>query len=160
MAIASSVVNFRTLGDELLEVFMKLNDYYNEIQNQSDEAFKNIELIIQIIEEIINSLEKIKNSDNPNIKSSIFPERQKKFTGIVFNRECMENIKLSDNLADHFLKTFEMLENSDRLSYIINENYRVILDYKIFLYKGCNLDETIINEIKYSLEKYKSKYSR
>ena len=56
---------------------MKLNDYYNEIQNQSDEAFKNIELIIQIIEEIINSLEKIKNSDNPNIKSSIFPERQK-----------------------------------------------------------------------------------
>ena len=72
----------------------------------------------------------------------------------------MENIKLSDNLADHFLKTFEMLENSDRLSYLINENYRVILDYKIFRYKGCNLDETIINEIKYSLEKYKSKYSR
>ena len=93
---------------------------------------KNIELIIRIIEEITKRFQEIKSiEDTKKFSPFQFPERLKQFTGVVFNRKCLDHIKLSNGLCRD-LKRIEMMENSDRLSCLINEDDGIILNYKIF----------------------------
>jgi len=66
---------------------------------------------------------------------------QKK-TGIIYNTNCIKHIQLPDETVKHLTTRLEMFENSDRLACLINDEDGIILNDRIFHFKGVSVPTT------------------
>ena len=142
--IAIIVVNCSSFVNELLEDLNTLKNHYSQIEpNKSDIEQKSVNQMNQNISYVLNILERLNSKDfNDNREMHFdFPQKLQEYTAIVFNSNCIKHIQLPDNPIEHMKRRAEMYENSDRLSCLINKEDGIILNDRVFHYKGCNLDE-------------------
>ena len=142
--IAIIVVNSNTFVTELMEDLNSLKAYYSSIEsnNKSDIEQRTVIQINQNINYIINIVEKLNNKvfiEQGGMHFD-FPQKIQEYTAIVFNSNCIKHIQLPDDNKEHVTQRLEMYENSDRLACLIDKDNGIILNDRVFHYKGCNLD--------------------
>ena len=141
--IAIIVVNCSSFTKELLEDLNSLKIYYSQIdQNKSDIEQRSVSQMNQNINYVINIVEKINGKDFNDQREMHFdlPQKLQEFTAVVFNSNCIKHIQLPDDPIEHINKRVEMYENSDRLACLIDKDNGIILNDRVFHYKGFNLD--------------------
>ena len=145
-SIAILIINSNLFFDELMEDLVNLNNYYAQIEDSKNDIERNI--IIQLRENITYSIyisQTMKNNSD-NFESQFkFPQKIREFTGILFNRNCIEHIKLPDEPVKHLMTRLQIFENSDRLSCLIDRENGVILNDQVFHFKEANLGKNIKN---------------
>ena len=141
--IAIIVVNSNTFVNELMEDLNSLrNSYFKLDQSRPQLEQKNINQMEQNIDYVINVLEKITSKDMDNQKDMHFdfPQKIQEFTGIIYNENCINHLLLPDDPLKHSNARYVMYENSDRLACLINDEDGIILNDRIFHFKGVNID--------------------
>ena len=141
--IAILVVNSSTCYDELMEDLSNLRKFYSNVEpNKSELEQRNINQMEQNIEYVIGILYKMSNKDLNNQKDMHFdfPQKIQEFTGIVFNDNCTKHLLLPDDLFKHSNVRYLLYENSDRLSCLIDKEDGIILNDRVFHFKGVNLE--------------------
>ena len=142
--IAIIVVNSINFEDELMEDLNNLKKFYSqyEQQNKNDIDTRNMYQISQNINYVINILEKLSNKDTINQKDMHFdfPQKIQELTGIVFNDKCIKHLLLPDEPLKHSNIRYTMFENSDRLACLIDEDDGIIMNDRVFHFKGINSD--------------------
>ena len=144
--IATIIINCRSFSSEIIKDLHKLLNNYSQLIN--DESInierKDIENMLGNITYIMQYLQFI--SMNKNIENNI----QFKFpyikpickTAIIYNKDCINHIKLPENdIIKHMKHRKRLFENSDRLSCLINEENGIILNDQIFNCRNENLKD-------------------
>ena len=142
--IAIIVVNCSNFVNELLEDLNSLQNYYSQMEpSKSDLEKRNTTYMNQNISYIIDTIERLNSKDFNDQREMHFdfPQKLQEFTGIVFNSNCIKHIQLPDDPVEHIKRRVEMYENSDRLACLINKEDGIILNDRVFHYKGCNLED-------------------
>ena len=141
--IAIIVVNSSSFVNELLEDLNSLKNYYSQIEpSKSDIEQRSVMQMNQNINYIINIVEKLNSKDFNEQKEMHFdfPQKLQEYTAVVFNSNCIKHIQLPDDTIKHINTRLEMYENSDRLACLIDKDNGIILNDRVFHYKGFNLD--------------------
>ena len=141
--IAIIVVNSGNFMDELYEDLTNIKNFYSKNDlNKSEIEQNNINQLVQNVEYVMAILDKIASKDINSQKDMHFdfPQKIQEYTGIIFNDNCIKHLLLPDDLLKHSNSRYVMYENSDRLSCLINEEDGIILNDRVFHYKGVNLD--------------------
>ena len=141
--IAIIVVNCSSFAKELLEDLNSLKNFYSQIEpSKSDIEQRSVMQMNQNINYVINIVEKLNNKDFNDQREMHFdfPQKLQEKTALVFNSNCIKHIQLPDDPIKHINKRLEMYENSDRLACLIDNEDGIILNDRVFHYKGFNLD--------------------
>ena len=141
--IAIIVVNSNDFVEELMEDLNNLKAFYSQSdQSRNEIDARNINQMSQNINYVINILEKISNKDINNQKDMHFdfPQKNQEFTAIVFNDNCIKHLLLPDEPLKHSNTRYTMFENSDRLSCLVDQEDGIILNDRIFHFKGVNIE--------------------
>ena len=140
-SIAIIVINCNLFIDELLEDLNNLNNYYNQIEEcQKDLEQKNISQMRENINFALNIVIKIKN--NIGFEGQFnFPQKIRDSTAIVYNNNCIQHIKLPDEIVKHLMTRLQIFENSDRLACLIDKENGIILNDQIFHYQDENSEK-------------------
>ena len=141
--IAIIVVNSSSFVNELLEDLNSLKNYYSLIEpSKSDIEQRSVMQMNQNINYVINIVEKLNSKDFNDQREMHFdfPQKLQEYTAVVFNSNCIKHIQLPDDPIQHNNKRLEMYENSDRLACLIDKENGIILNDRVFHYKGFNLD--------------------
>ena len=144
-SIAIIIINCHLFINELLEDLINLKNYYSQIgQSQNDIEKKGIFQMKENINYAISIVEIIKNN---NYFEGLFkfPQKFREYTAIVFNRNCIEHIKLPDEPVKHLMARIQISENSDRLACLIDKENGIILNDQVFHFDEDNLDKDIRN---------------
>ncbi len=145
-AIAIIVMNCINFIDELLEDLNNLNNYYTTIEeSKKDFEQKSIMQMKENINFALNTVLKIKNNINFEGKFH-FPQKIMAYTAIVYNNNCIQHIKLPDEIVKHLMTRSQIFENSDRLACLIGKENGILLNDQIFHYQGDNFDNFNNNE--------------
>ena len=130
------------------EFVLDLNSIYNkyyELNLDQSNIFENndINIILKNIEITLSYLNYLQQHFFGGINEYYelnFPLRKPILkTAIVYNRDCINHIKLPQkDPIKHLKKRNQLFENSDRLSCLINEDNGIILNNQIFFYKEQN----------------------
>ena len=116
------------------ELFIDLNKIKEKYQKSKNDESKNFNIqqcdtrtLLANIELILNHININQNINYENLPKEIYK------TAIVYNRNCINHIKLPDNNPiKHFKQRNKFFENSDRLSCLINEDDGIMLNEQIF----------------------------
>ena len=141
--IAILVVNSTNFVNELMEDLNNLKSHYSKIDpNKTELEQRNMNSMGQNINYVINILNKICNKDLNNQKDMHFdfPQKFQEYTAIVFNDNCIKHILLPDDPIKHSNERYNMFENSDRLSCLIDEMDGIILNDRVFHFRGVNIE--------------------
>ena len=141
--IAIIVVNSTNFVDELYEDLQNIKDFYSKVDpNKPEIEQSNISQMVQNVEYVKSILDKIACKDINSQKDMHFdfPQKIQEYTGIIFNDNCIKHLLLPDDLLKHSNSRYIMYENSDRLSCLINQEDGIILNDRVFHFKGVNLD--------------------
>ena len=141
--IAIIVVNCSSFVQELLEDLNSLKSFYSQIEpSKSDIEQRSVLQMNQNINYVINIVEKLNSKDFNDQREMHFdfPQKLQEKTALVFNSNCIKHIQLPDDPIKHINKRLEMYENSDRLACLIDNENGIILNDRVFHYKGFNLD--------------------
>ena len=141
--IAIIVVNSNTFVDELLEDLSNLKSFYSKNDPSKPEIEqRNINQMEQNIDYVIGVLDKIASKDINSQKDMHFdfPQKIQDYTGVIFNENCMNHLLLPDDPVLHANDRYLMYENSDRLACLINDEDGIILNDRVFHFKGVNID--------------------
>ena len=153
--IAIIVNNCNLFINELLEDLNNLKKYYSQIEKINNDKIEQNGIIQmrQNINYISDIVEKIKQK---NIFSGQFqfhfPQKIREFTAIVFNRNCLQHIRLPDEPVKHLMTRMQIIENSDRLACLIDRETGIILNDQVFHFQDVNLNKDYKNNLflKYS----------
>ena len=141
--IAILVVNSNNFVDELMEDLNNLKNHYSKIDpNKPEIDQRSMNNMGQNINYVINILNKISNKDLNNQKDMHFdfPQKFQEYTAIVFNNNCIKHLLLPDDPAKHSNTRYYMFENSDRLSCLIDDDNGIILNDRVFHFRGVNIE--------------------
>ena len=141
--IAILVVNSNIFVNELMEDLNNLKNFYSKIDpNKSDLEKRSLNQMGQNIDYVINILNRICNKDINSQKEMHFdfPHKIQEFTAIVFNDNCIKHLLLPDDPLKHSNARYVMYENSDRLACLIDEEDGIILNDRVFHFKGVNIE--------------------
>ena len=124
------------------ELFQDLNEItkkYSALLNENKENIDNeVHQVLSMVQYITFML-----VNNANLNEPINLLYHK--TAIVYNKDCINHIKLPDNdPIKHFNKRKKLYENSDRLFYLIDDNEGIIPNNDILSIS--NIEGTIIND--------------
>jgi acetoin utilization deacetylase AcuC-like enzyme len=73
-----------------------------------------------------------------------FPQKIKFFTGIFYNLNCIQHIKLPEEPLKHIMTRISLFENSDRLSMLIDNENGVVLNEQVLHYiEGISYEDKI-----------------
>ena len=156
-AIATIMLNCSTFIKEIYEDLQAIYNNYSElIKDESINIEKNE--ITDFLENINKTFQFLqKQTENNNNMAGIPYKKGNGKTAIVYNKNCLNHIKLpDDNPIKHYNKRNKLFENPDRLLCLIDENCGILLNDKIFnhcLYGQPN----IMLEINYSFIESKRK---
>ena len=124
-SIAIIVINSKSLINELIEDLTNLKNFYDNDINKMNE---NINYALNIAKSLKEGKE--------YSQQFIFPQKIRNYTAIVYNNNCIQHIKLPDEPLKHLLTRILMLENSDRLAWLIHtENNGILLNDQVCHYK-------------------------
>ena len=132
--IATIVMNCASFNKEIICDLYNIYKSYLELYNE-----KTIDIDNNDIKDMLTNIKYI--YDNLNSKEIVeqdfkfqFPKNKlSQKTAIVYNKNCINHIKLPDNdVVKHMKKRKKLFENSDRLSCLINEDDGIIMNDKIF----------------------------
>ena len=141
--IAILVVNSSNFIADLMEDLNNLKSHYSKIDpNKSEIEQRSMNNMGQNINYVINILNKICNKDLNNQKDMHFdfPQKIQEYTAIVFNDNCIKHLLLPDDPAKHSNTRYYMFENSDRLSCLIDDDNGIILNDRVFHFRGVNME--------------------
>ena len=140
-SIAIMIINCNLFINELTEDLINLKNYYSQIC----ESKNNEKGVIQMLENInyaISVVEILKDNNNfPGVFK--FSQKFRVFTAIVFNRNCINHIKLPDEPVKHLMTRYQIFENSDRLQCLIDRENGIILNDQVFHFQESNLGKNI-----------------
>jgi hypothetical protein len=145
-AIAIIIMNCNLFIEELLEDLNNLNNYYSTIKESKKDCEQ--KSIIQMKENInfaIDIVLKIKNNINFGGKFH-FPQKIMEYTAIVYNNNCIQHIKLPDEIVKHLMTRSQIFENSDRLACLIDKENGILLNDQIFHFQSDSIDKSNGNE--------------
>ena len=132
-------INSLSIFQELYIDLQKIREKYSELINNElrNHEQNNINKIIDYIDYTLSFLESLRQHANGilyNLSQFDFPFKNPNFkTAIVYNKDCINHIKLPDNdPIKHYKKKDKLFENSDRLSCLINDDDGILLNNKIF----------------------------
>ena len=130
------VINNQCIKEELYIDLKKIREKYfhlnnDEIKNENIQQY-DIQTLLMSIECCINYLINGHHINFQNLQNKeIFK------TAIVYNKSCINHIKLPDNNPiKHFKQLSKFFENSDRLSCLISEDNGIMLNEQIFNYSN------------------------
>ena len=141
--IAIIVVNSNYFMKELMDDLNNIKGFYSKLEpNKSELEQRNLSQLLENVEYVINILEKISSKDINNQKDMHFdfPQKIQEYTGIIFNDNCVKHLLLPDDLLKHSNARYIIYENSDRLACLINKDDGIILNDRVFHFKGVNID--------------------
>jgi hypothetical protein len=140
--IAIIVVNSNYFMNELMEDLNSIKNSYSKMEIKTELEQRNISQMVQNIDYIINILDKISSKDLNNQKDMHFdfPQKIQEYTGIIFNDNCIKHLLLPDDPVKHSNARYNMYENSDRLACLVNNEDGIILNDRVFHFKGVNID--------------------
>ena len=146
-SIAILIINSNLFFDELMEDLISLKNYYTQIEqsNNNDLEKNTITKMRENINYAINICEILKNNIENFDGQFKFPEKIREFTGIVFNSNCIQHIKLPDEPVKHLMTRKQIFENSDRLACLIGRKNGIILNDQVFHFQEDNLGKDIKN---------------
>ena len=132
--IATIVMNCTSFNKEILYDLFSIHNTYSELLNE-----KTLEFEKNDIKDMLSNIKYIYD----NLCSKEIVDKDFKFqfpknkhiqkTAIVYNKNCINHIRLPDNsIIKHMNKKKKLYENSDRLSCLINEDDGIIMNDKIF----------------------------
>ena len=145
-AIAIIIMNCNLFIEELLEDLNNLNNYYSTIEESKKDCEQ--KSIIQMKENInfaIDIVLKIKNNINFGGKFH-FPQKIMEYTAIVYNDNCIQHIKLPDEIVKHLMTRSQIFENSDRLACLIDKENGILLNDQIFHFQSDSIENSNGNE--------------
>ena len=126
---------------EFQEDLKNIHEKYYELFKDDGNNIENsniYELIgyIQYIFEFLKYIQSNPKNDSTMFDCSYF--KQPSLTAIVFNKDCINHIKLPDkkDTIKYYKKKSKLFENSDRLSCLINEEDGILLNNQVFNYGG------------------------
>ena len=132
--IATIVMNCSSFNKEIIYDLYCIYNTYSELYNE-----KTLDIEKNDIKDMLTNIKYI--YDNLSSKEIVdqdfkfqFPKNKlSQKTAIVYNKNCINHIKLPDNnVIKHMNKRKKLYENSDRLSCLINEDDGIIMNDKIF----------------------------
>ena len=140
-SIAIMIINCNLFINELTEDLINLKNYYSQIcEGKNNIEKKGVFQILENINYAISIVEILKNNNNfPGVFK--FPQKFREFTGIVFNSNCINHIKLPDEPVKHLMTRYQIVENSDRLQCLIDRENGIILNDQVFHFKESNLNK-------------------
>ena len=150
-SIAIILINCKLFIDELIEDLISLKNFYSEenyLNNKNNHEYNNIcEKNVYKLNDNINYALDIAN----NLKKGIefrgkfnFPQKIKFFTGIFYNLNCIQHIKLPEEPLKHIMARISLFENSDRLSMLIDSENGIVLNEQVLHYiEGISYEEKI-----------------
>ena len=137
--IAIIVINSKSVINELIEDLTNLKDFYENDINKPNYINENIKYCLNITK-LLKEGKKFPGKFD-------FPKRLRNYTAIVYNTNCIQHIKLPDEPLKHLMTRILMLENSDRLAWLIHtENNGILLNDQVFHYKEDIKYEDIVNK--------------
>ena len=127
--IGIMVLNCEAFFNEILEDLNTIYLNYSSLRKDDSINFENNDIIF-----MLRNIEYLKTFLNQNSNISLdFSKKNVSKTAIVYNRDCINHIKLPDNNPiKHYKKRNKLFENSDRLSCLINEENGIMLNDQIF----------------------------
>ena len=132
-------INSLTIFQELYFDLNKIKEKYsglgdNELRNNQQYNINDINEYIDCTIKFLESLRQHANGLLYNIIPFDFTSKITIFkTAIVYNKDCINHIKLPDtDPIKHYKKRDKLFENSDRLSCLINDDDGILLNNKIF----------------------------
>ena len=134
-------VNSQSIFQELYFDLNIIREKYNQLANNEIKNNQyDIFYISKYIDYTLSYLDYNRQSNNSLINNVImFDFNLKKefyFTAIVYNKDCINHLKISEkDPIKYHKKRSELFENSDRLSCLINEEEGIIVNNQIFNYK-------------------------
>ena len=132
--IATIVMNCSSFNKEILLDLIAIYNTYSELYNEKtlDIEKNDIEDMLSNVKYIYNNLNN-KEVVDQDFKFQFPKNKRQQKTAIVYNKNCINHIKLPDNsIIKHMNKKKKLYENSDRLSCLINEDDGIIMNDKIF----------------------------
>ena len=129
-------------GPFIQELYQDLNEItkkYSDLSNENKENKENeVQPVLSTVQYITLLLV---NNANLNEPPNLFYHK----TAIVYNKDCINHIKLPDNdPIKHFNKRKQLYENSDRLFYLIDDIEGIIPNNDIFTIS--NIEGNIVND--------------
>ena len=123
------------------EFLIDLNKIKEKYYHNNNAELKNLNIQQSDIGHLLVNIEYILNiilnnqNVNPNFENITKNDKFK--TAIVYNRNCINHIKLPDNNPiKHYKQRNKFFENSDRLLCLINKDNGIMLNEKIFNYNN------------------------
>lgn len=108
--IIGTLISISTVQQYLNENLINLINYYA--------VYKDSQILsnLQMVKTYLN------NSNNYGFVSDIIFHYNQYKTGIIYNKSCIDHIKLPDSFYNHINKRKEIYENSDRVNLLIDQN--------------------------------------
>ena len=126
-------------GQELYQDLNEINNKYNTLLNENKENKEND--VHQVLATVQYLTYMLVNNANVSEPPNLFYNK----TAIVYNKDCINHIKLPDNdPIKHFNKRKQLYENSDRLFYLIDDIEGIIPNNDILTLS--NVEGTIVND--------------
>ena len=132
--IATIVMNCTSFNKEILYDLFSIHNTYSELLNEKTLEFEknDIKDMLSNIKYIYDNLCS-KEIVDQDFKFQFPKNKHIQKTAIVYNKNCINHIRLPDNsIIKHMNKKKKLYENSDRLSCLINEDDGIIMNDKIF----------------------------
>ena len=133
--IGTIILNCNDFFNEILEDLNTIYLNYSSLRKDDSINFENNDIIFMLrnIEYLKTFLNLNSNPSEENINFGFPYKKNVSKTAIVYNRDCINHIKLPDNNPiKHYKKRNKIFENSDRLSCLINEENGIMLNDQIF----------------------------